>query len=304
MTNLVHETNVPLSILAPASLFPSSPHPISCTTPYGTTIVHTTGGQHWLAPAWPQALIYTSKEMGLARVVELLPLHALNRLAEPGDLVFPDQLLDLTSGPPATFFVGKGYGFIQQNPPFCPELRAALLAAARETVATRPLLRRPRVFGRGTYGAMDEDALGACMRETGTEAATEREGKMERNLPPGKWDARLDGSNVDANVDETVLQVLQSLQFWGADVVGVGSGPVCFLSRELELCYAPLGYVVAGDNMVEGETTTETALLLQEIVSSVQQTLSAVRSCACQHTMRSARERGRVGDDWHSWIVE
>lgn len=90
-----------------------------------------------------RALIYAAKESGACRVLAADTVQAVSGLLEPGDLVVPGDLIDLTRLRPFTFFVGKGYGFIRLDPPFCPDLMAACLAAARQVT--------PRAFGRGVY---------------------------------------------------------------------------------------------------------------------------------------------------------
>jgi 5'-methylthioadenosine phosphorylase len=95
----------------------------------------------------PFAAIYAAKAAGATRVVELVPVRALNRLLAAGDLLLPDDMVDLTQQQRYTFFAGKGYGFLAQREPFCPVLRGALFAALRK--------RTPRSFARATYLATE-----------------------------------------------------------------------------------------------------------------------------------------------------
>jgi 5'-methylthioadenosine phosphorylase len=125
-------------------------------TPYGAVQarLHLLGTQRaaWVASdTSPFAAIYAAKAAGAARVVELAPVAARNRLLERGDLLLPDDLIDRTRLARYTFFAGKGYGFLSQREPFCPALRGALLAAAA---------RGARTFARGVYLAA-EDTLAA-----------------------------------------------------------------------------------------------------------------------------------------------
>jgi 5'-methylthioadenosine phosphorylase len=90
-----------------------------------------------------RALIYAAKEMGAVRVLAAEAVQPVSPLLEPGDLVVPGDVIDLTKLRPFTFFVGKGYGFIKLNPPFCQDLMAACLAAARYA--------QPRSFKGATY---------------------------------------------------------------------------------------------------------------------------------------------------------
>jgi 5'-methylthioadenosine phosphorylase len=145
--------NVDLLVIAPDRWAPDRRQPSELNTPYGAVQAHL---QLFgpLRAAWvdtgasPFAAIYAAKAAGAARVVELAPVAARNRLLERGDLLLPGDLVDRTRLPRYTFFAGKGYGFLAQREPFCPDLRGALRAAA----ATRA----PRVFGRGVYLATDD----------------------------------------------------------------------------------------------------------------------------------------------------
>lgn len=95
----------------------------------------------------PRAAIFAAKAFGVTRIVEVLPARAIDRLLPPGALVVPHDSIDLTVGRAATFFVGKGYGFLSQQHVFCPELRRAAIAALDE---------QPRVFARGTLAVLDD----------------------------------------------------------------------------------------------------------------------------------------------------
>jgi 5'-methylthioadenosine phosphorylase len=116
-------------------------------TPYGAVEARLGAIGEWRC-AWidtaasPFAAIYAAKAAGATRVTELVPVAARNRLLAPGDVLAPDDLIDRTQLPRYTFFAGKGYGFLSQREPFCPALRAALLAGAA---------RAGRVFARGVY---------------------------------------------------------------------------------------------------------------------------------------------------------
>ncbi len=78
-----------------------------------------------------KALLYGAKTLGATRIVELVRAVDLDRLLADDSLVVPHDLIDLTHGRYLTFFEGKGYGFLPQQEPFCPEMRAAAIPAAR-----------------------------------------------------------------------------------------------------------------------------------------------------------------------------
>ncbi|HMA36128.1 MAG TPA: MTAP family purine nucleoside phosphorylase, partial [Chloroflexia bacterium] len=54
----------------------------------------------------------------------------------PGHLVVPDQLIDRTTGRPRTFFGAGLVGHVAFAEPYCPQLRRALVDAARQAPAT------------------------------------------------------------------------------------------------------------------------------------------------------------------------
>lgn len=105
----------------------------------------------------PRGALYAAKSLGLQRVIEVVSTTALDRLlVEPTAAAWagvPHDALDLTIGRAATFFAGKGYGFLGQQHVFCPELRAATIA----TLGQWP----GHSFARGTLAVTDqpEDAL-------------------------------------------------------------------------------------------------------------------------------------------------
>lgn len=115
-------------------------------TPYGPAPVGELEGMAALVRSESveaRALIWAAKEMGARWILAGEAVQAVSPLLEEGDLIVPADMIDLTKLRPFTFFVGKGYGFIKLNPPFCPDLMAALLAVAREA--------RPRAFRGATY---------------------------------------------------------------------------------------------------------------------------------------------------------
>ena len=83
-----------------------------------------------------RANIYALKTLGVELIVGVSAVGSLREEIEPAHLVVPEQLIDRTGGRPSTFF-GEGLvahiGFAE---PFCPEVRQALAASAREAGAT------------------------------------------------------------------------------------------------------------------------------------------------------------------------
>lgn len=271
----------PFVILAPADLLPATVSPSPYHTPYGSVPVFRSEGLTWFAPAPPHARIYAAKDLGFERVVEVLMLEAVNCLAALGDIIIPNDLVDLTCHRCPTFFIGKGYGFLAQNPPYCPQTRTTLLTVARRVAAALPVATQPRVFARGTCGMVERTDL-------------------PRNGERGT--------------------VQRQLAAWGVDVAGTEGVPTSFLARELELCYAPLGYIAATEaHAFKGRSSASTAetegtaaqpsapppgrLLHTMLQQAAAELHPHLRLCTCGTTMQATRERGAVGDDWHTWVA-
>ncbi len=98
-----------------------------------------------------RANIYALKSLGVELIVSVSAVGSLRKEIEPLHLVAPDQVIDRTRGRPSTFF-GEGFvAHIAFADPFCPELRAALVASAREAGAT--------VHNGGAYVAVEGPAF-------------------------------------------------------------------------------------------------------------------------------------------------
>lgn len=104
-----------------------------------------------------RANIYAAKSLGVTRIVAWTGPGVLSRKVRPGDLVFPDDLLDFTRNRPSTFYEGKGIGFLRQHPVFCETLRDALRSAAKRRAAGRE--GGGRVHFGGTYACTEGPRL-------------------------------------------------------------------------------------------------------------------------------------------------
>ena len=123
-------------------ILPGGPGEVRHETPYGV-VTGRPGVLFRDLKTDARALIYAAKASGARRVLASDVVQAISPLLEPGDLLVPADAVDQTRLRPATFFVGKGYGFIRLDPPFCPVLGQALYEAGRSVSA--------RLFQRATY---------------------------------------------------------------------------------------------------------------------------------------------------------
>jgi 5'-methylthioadenosine phosphorylase len=83
-----------------------------------------------------RANIYALKSLGVRRVISVSAVGSMKESMKPGDVVLPDQFIDLTKRRPSTFFEGGAVAHVAFGEPVCASLGASLLAAARATGAT------------------------------------------------------------------------------------------------------------------------------------------------------------------------
>ena len=94
-----------------------------------------------------QANLWALKECGVARVIAVAAVGGINASLLPGELCFPDQIIDYTYGRAHTYFgnTQEPVTHVDFTEPYCGELRALMLDAARRAhIAVTP---------RGTYAA-------------------------------------------------------------------------------------------------------------------------------------------------------
>ncbi len=72
------------------------------------------------------------KELGVERIIAIYATGGIGDGLTPGDIVVPDQILDMTAGARAGTFYEEGeIVHVDFTDPYCPELRAALGQAAK-----------------------------------------------------------------------------------------------------------------------------------------------------------------------------
>ena len=86
-----------------------------------------------------RANIWALYELGVERILSTSAVGSLNEAMKPGDFVILDQLMDFTKTRHYTFYDGeesphdrKFVAHVDFTDPYCPELRKALITAARE----------------------------------------------------------------------------------------------------------------------------------------------------------------------------
>ncbi len=79
-----------------------------------------------------RANLWALRELGVTRVLGPCASGSLHAEVHPGDLVLVDQVIDRTWGRDSTYFDGPTVNHVSLADPYCPELRASLLAAAQD----------------------------------------------------------------------------------------------------------------------------------------------------------------------------
>jgi 5'-methylthioadenosine phosphorylase len=83
-----------------------------------------------------RANIYALKALGVTRVISVSAVGSMKEAVKPGDVVLPDQFVDLTKRRAGTFFERGIVAHVAFSEPICPALAAALLKAAQGVGAT------------------------------------------------------------------------------------------------------------------------------------------------------------------------
>lgn len=114
---------------------------------------------------------------------------------------------------------------------------------------------------------------------------------------------------------------IKKYELFGGDLVGMTLVPECFLAKELEICYAAIGYVTNyaegvkdtqydPDKLFGGLTSPQEFEEVKDAVNNfpmileetVRQLLLIKPKCKCQRSMSRFKTEGRVEQDWHEWI--
>lgn len=218
-----------------------------------------------------RANIYALKDRGVEWVLAWSGPGIINRLYQIGDLVIADDVLDETHGRPATFFEGKGWGFIRQNPVFCPQL-AKLVHEALGGLDVR------HIVG-GTY---------VCSR--GPRLETPAEIQKYRIL------------------DADFVGMTAAPECFLARELEMSYVSLCYLTnlaegiRERDYTTGELfeGLLPPEDR----ERVDNAVALLPKIVMEVARRVRGVkRDSPCARSMERYRRAGILPEDWHEWIA-
>ena len=80
-----------------------------------------------------RANLWGFKELGVERLFSVGAVGGINPSLIPGDIIIPDQIIDMTSGRVSTFFEGDEVVHIDFTSPFCADLRDVLFRAGKQS---------------------------------------------------------------------------------------------------------------------------------------------------------------------------
>ncbi|HOT01185.1 MAG TPA: phosphorylase [Acidobacteriota bacterium] len=218
-----------------------------------------------------RANIYALKELGTARILAWSgpgTLHADRH--HPGELVLPTDIIDETRRRSATFFAGRGWGFIRSSPCFCPGIRSAFLAA-----------------GAVAGLAIATDAVYVCTEGPRLETAAEI-----RKL-------RRDGGDLVGMTLAPEAFLARELEICYA--------PLCYVTNYAE---GVVERAYRGDRLFGGMLSETERDAVDRAVQhfprlfcrALELLAEAPRDCPCAQAMRRYTRDGRLDEDWHKWI--
>ena len=96
---------------------------------------HGIGHVHTPSEVNYRANIYALKSLGINRIISVSACGSLKEEIAPGQIVIPDQIVDLTHKRPRTFFGDGAVAHIGAADPFCQNLSAIAFKAVKQTDA-------------------------------------------------------------------------------------------------------------------------------------------------------------------------
>jgi 5'-methylthioadenosine phosphorylase len=217
-----------------------------------------------------RANIFAAKELGVERILSWSGPGAIHPSFHPGDLILPDDLIDMTRNRASTFFQDKGIGFIRQNPVFCPEVRKAFQNSL--------------------------DGLGIPCHPKGTYVCTE--GPRLETPAEIRYMKQIGGDLVGMTlVPESFL----------ARELEICYAPLCYISNYAEgVRTLPYKKGVLFEGTLpsrEREEVEKSLALFPEILKKTLGNLEHPgRECHCKDAMLRYKKRGDIEEDWHTWI--
>lgn len=213
-----------------------------------------------------RANIWALKELGVERLVAWTGPGSLTPSLRVGDLVLPEDLIDMTRNRPTTFFENKGIGILRQSPTFCPTLGAVL-----EQVLTEMAIKH----GRAAVYVVSE----------GPRHETRAEARALRAMGGDLVGMTLAPEAFLARELEMCYHPIAQVTAWAEGVA------------------EDAGATASGSEEERQARIDDTLQLVPEIVWNLLELLpTAAWACSCQDSMLRYKKRKLISDDFHTWI--
>ncbi len=217
-----------------------------------------------------RANIYAFKELGVSQILSWSAAGALREKFLVGQFVVVDDCIDFTKNRETTFFRFKGLGFVRQDEPFCPTVRAAAIGALQETGVD--------FVDRGVYVCTEGPRL-----ETPAET---------------RLYAALGGELVGMTLCPEVF-LARELEMCYASICYVTNYAEGVKDRD----HKPGRLYDGLATRREQKTVTRAFKELPRIVTKIAELAEGLKpECHCQEAMRYYRRRAGVGRDWREWL--
>lgn len=217
-----------------------------------------------------RANIYALRDLGVTRVLSWSGPGAISTEYEIGQFVLIDDVIDETRNRPATFFEGKGVGFVRQSPTFCPALRNHIAAALSQ--------------------------LGVKHSTRGTYVCTEGP-RLETAAEIRKF--RICGGDLVGMTLAPEVFLAKELEMCYAAICYVTNYAEGARAAEFEPGRLFEGLASEDEMRKVGEAVA----MFPEIIAKVAASLTgAKRECNCPRLMERYRKRGDISDNWKEWV--
>jgi len=214
-----------------------------------------------------RANLWALKELGVERLVAWTGPGSLTTRFRIGDLILPDDLIDMTRNRATTFFENKGIGILRQNPAFCPTLSSALGQVLTE-MALNP--------ARGATYVVSE----------GPRLETRAEARALRGMGGDLVGMTLAPETFLARELEMCYHPVAYVTAWAEGVAEDDDSAD-----------------QTGSEEDRQSRIDETLQLMPEIIWNLLELLPTTAwVCSCQDSMLRYKKRKLISDDFHDWI--
>lgn len=217
-----------------------------------------------------RANIWALKEMGVTRIVAWSGPGAIDESLKVGQFVIPNDLIDETKARTYSFFEGKGWGFVRQNPVFCPLLREYIAKAA--------------------------DELNLNCHNGGTYVCTEGP-RLETPAEINKF--KLFGGDLVGMTLVPEIFLAKELEMCYALICYVTNYAEGIRERNFKPGVLFEGLLDEDEKQAVDDVIKKMPEIINALASEVK---NIEKSCNCDKLMERYRLSGQIGPDWRTWI--